>query len=174
MAPLSTFPSLIPIFRAAWGISNTEAGWISGVFFAGMLGAVAIGTALTDRVDARRVFASGLAIGGLGALGFAGSATGVWSAGFWRLLQGIGFGATYMPGLKLLTDLLPVRSASRATSFYTATYYLGAGLSYLLAIDLEAALGLALHLRPGGDGAARRPGAGAPPDPDPAEARAQA
>ena len=141
MAPLSTFPSLIPVFRAAWGISNTEAGWISGVFFAGMLGAVAIGTALTDRVDARRVFASGLAIGGLGALGFAGSATGVWSAGLWRLLQGVGFGATYMPGLKLLTDLLPVRSASRATSFYTATYYLGAGLSYLLAIDLEAALG---------------------------------
>ena len=106
-----------------------------------MLGAVAIGTALTDRIDARRVFASGLAIGGLGALGFAGTAAGVWSAGFWRLLQGVGFGATYMPGLKLLTDLLPAPSASRATSFYTATYYLGAGLSYLLAVDLEAALG---------------------------------
>jgi MFS family permease len=141
MAPLSTFPSLIPVFRAAWGLSNTEAGWISGVFFAGMVGAVAIGTALTDRIDARRVFASGLAIGGLGALGFADAAQGVWSAGFWRLLQGVGFGATYMPGLKLLTDLLPAHSASRATSFYTATYYLGAGLSYLLAVDLEGALG---------------------------------
>jgi MFS family permease len=141
MTPLATFPSLIPVFRAVFGISNTEAGWISGVFFAGMLGAVAVGTALTDRVDARRVFMSGLAIGGLGALGFAGTATGVWSAAFWRVVQGVGFGATYMPGLKLLIDLLTVRSASRATSFYTATYYLGAGLSYLVALELEAAVG---------------------------------
>jgi MFS family permease len=141
MVPLATFPSLIPVFREVFGISNTEAGWISGVFFAGMLGAVAIGTALTDRIDARRVFLSGLAIGGVGALGFAGTATGAWSAGLWRVLQGIGFGATYMPGLKLLTDLLPVRAASRATAFYTATYYLGAGLSYLAALELEAVVG---------------------------------
>ncbi len=141
MTPLSAFPALIPVFRAAWGISNTEAGWVSGIFFAGMLGAVAVGTALTDRIDAKLVLISGLAIGGLGALGFAGTADGAWSAGLWRLLQGVGLGATYMPGLKLLTDLLPVRSGSRATSFYTATYYLGAGLSYLVALELEAALG---------------------------------
>ncbi len=141
MTPLSAFPALIPVFRATWGISNAEAGWVSGVFFAGMLGAVAIGTALTDRIDAKLVLIGGLAIGGLAALGFAGTADGAWSAGFWRLLQGVGLGATYMPGLKLLTDLLPVRSASRATSFYTATYYLGAGLSYLVALELEAALG---------------------------------
>ena len=141
MTPLAAFPALIPVFRDEWAISNTGAGWISGVFFAGMLGAVALGTALTDRLDAKRVFASGLAISTLAALGFAGSAEGAWSAGLWRVLQGVGFGATYMPGLKLLTDLLPVRSASRATSFYTATYYLGAGLSYFVAIELEHALG---------------------------------
>ncbi len=141
MTPLAAFPALIPVFRDAWALSNTGAGWISGIFFAGMLGAVALGTALTDRVDAKLVFASGLAISGLAALGFAGTADGAWSAGFWRVLQGVGFGATYMPGLKLLTDLLPVRSASRATSFYTATYYLGAGLSYFVALEVETALG---------------------------------
>jgi MFS family permease len=107
MAPLAAFPALIPVFRNVWAISNTEAGWISGVFFAGMLGAVALGTALTDRLDAKLVFGSGLAISALAALGFAGTAEDAWSAGFWRVLQGMGFGATYMPGLKLLTDLLP-------------------------------------------------------------------
>ncbi len=141
MTPLSAFPALIPVFRAAWEISNTEAGWISGIFFAGMLGTVAVGTALTDRVDARLVLIGGLTVSGLAALGFAGTADGAWSAGCWRLLQGVGLGATYMPGLKLLTDLLPVQSGSRATSFYTATYYLGAGLSYFVALELEAALG---------------------------------
>ena len=98
-------------------------------------------TALTDRVDPKRVFVVGLAIGCLGALGFALSAAGAWSAGAWRLMQGIGLGGTYMPGLKLLTDLLPARSASRATSFYTATYFLAAGLSYLVALELEASFG---------------------------------
>jgi MFS family permease len=141
MAPLAVFPALIPVFRDAWAISNTGAGWISGVFFTGMLGAVALGTALTDRLDAKRVFASGLAISGLAAFGFAATADGAWSAGVWRVLQGVGFGATYMPGLKLLTDLLPVGRASRATSFYTATYYLGAGLAYLIALKLQPALG---------------------------------
>jgi MFS family permease len=141
MTPLSAFPALIPVFRAAWEISNTEAGWISGIFFAGMLGTVAVGTALTDRVDARLVLIGGLTVSGLAALGFAGTADGAWSAGCWRLLQGVGLGAAYMPGLKLLTDLLPVQSGSRATSFYTATYYLGAGLSYFVALELEAALG---------------------------------
>ena len=53
MAPLATFPSLIPLFRAEWAISNSEAGWISGIFFAGMLGAVAVFSALTDRVSAK-------------------------------------------------------------------------------------------------------------------------
>jgi MFS family permease len=141
MTPLSTFPSLIPVFRAEWGISNTAAGWISGVYFAGMLGAVAVFTALTDRIDPKRIFLLGLAISCLGALGFALSAAGAWSAGAWRLLQGVGLGGTYMPGLKLLTDLLPVRNASRATAFYTATYFLAAGLSYLVALELEAAFG---------------------------------
>lgn len=102
---------------------------------------MAVFTALTDRVNAKAVFLTGLAIGFLAALGFAIGASGPWSAGFWRLLQGVGLGGTYMPGLKILTDLLPARAQSRATAFYTATYYLAAGLSYLTALELEARVG---------------------------------
>jgi len=36
-----------------------------------------------------------------------------------------------MPGLKALTDRLPMTSQSRGTAFYTATFGVGAGLSYL-------------------------------------------
>lgn len=143
MTTLATYPSLIPAFRAAWSISNTAAGWIGGIYYAGLLVAVAVSTALTDRTNARTIFLAGLAIGALGALGFALSASGAWSAGFWRLLQGIGLGATYMPGLKLLNDLLPERSRSRATAIYTASYYLAAGLSYFLALELVGRVGWA-------------------------------
>lgn len=141
MVTLSLFPALIPVFRADWALSNTEAGWISGIYYLGLLGAVAVMTALTDRIEARAVVLAGLAISLVSALGFALSADGTWTAGFWRLCQGIGLGGTYIPGLRLLTDHLPESHRSRGTSFYTASYYLMAGLSFFIALELEALVG---------------------------------
>ncbi len=50
------FPALLTNFQLEWGLSNTEAGWINGVYFAGYALAVPILVNLTDRVDARRIF----------------------------------------------------------------------------------------------------------------------
>lgn len=140
MMSLSTFPSLIPVFQREWGISNTEAGTISGLFFAGELFAVMVLSALTDRMDAKPIFIASLLLGAVSAFGFILSSD-VWTAGFWRLAQGIALGGTYMPGLKILTDHLPLSHRARGTSFYTATYYLAAGLSYFLALEAEPILG---------------------------------
>lgn len=140
LLPLSTFPSLIPVFQTEWGITNTEAGTINGLFFAGELVAVTVLSALTDRMDAKPLFLGCLALGVVGAFGFMLS-TDVWSAGSWRLLQGLALGGTYMPGLKILTDHLPVSHRARGTSFYTAIYYLAAGLSYWFALEAEPLIG---------------------------------
>jgi len=35
MVGVFSFPALLPDFVAEWGLSNTEAGWISGSIFAG-------------------------------------------------------------------------------------------------------------------------------------------
>lgn len=140
MMTLSTFPSLIPVFRTEWGISNTEAGTISGLYFAGELLAVTVLSVLTDRMNAKPIFIACLALGAVSAFGFMLS-NDVWSGGFWRLMQGIALGGTYMPGLKILTDHLPVSHRARGTSFYTATYYLAAGLSYFLALETEPLIG---------------------------------
>ena len=142
MMTLSTFPSLIPIFRQEWGISNTEAGTISGLYFAGELLAVTVLTVLTDRMDAKPIFIASLLLGAVSAFGFMLS-NDVWTAGFWRLMQGIALGGTYMPGLKILTDHLPSSHRARGTSLYTATYYLAAGLSYFLALNAEPLVGWA-------------------------------
>src|SRR3546814_7755836 len=51
----TTFPALLPTFLAEWRMSNTEAGWISGIYYGGYVAAVPVLTGLTDRMDARRI-----------------------------------------------------------------------------------------------------------------------
>lgn len=140
MLTLSTFPSLIPVFQDTWKLSNTEAGTISGLFFAGELISVTLLAAMMDRWDGRPIFLVGLFVGFLAGIGFMVS-TGFLSAGVWRFLQGFALGATYIPGLKILTDHLPPAYRSRGTSFYTATYYFAAGASYFLALESEPVFG---------------------------------
>ena len=141
MSAFATFPTLIPELQVSWGMSNTEAGWVSGIYFAGYVAAVAVLTALTDRVDARRIYLLSMLTAAFGAAGFAASAAGIASASFWRLVQGVGLAGTYMPGLKMLSDRLPDELQSRGTAFYTASFGIGASLSYYLSGLVGDALG---------------------------------
>lgn len=139
MATFATFPALLPTFREEWGLSNTEAGWIGGVYFAGYLLSVPVLVSLTDRVDPRRIYLVAMTISAASALGFAIAADGVASASLWRFLQGVGLAGTYMPGLKALTDSLPEKSQSRAVAFYTSSFGVGSSLSFVIAGELAAA-----------------------------------
>ncbi len=140
MATFATFPALLPTFREEWGLSNTEAGWIGGVYFAGYLLSVPVLVSLTDRVDPRRIYLVAMMISAASALGFAVAADGVASASLWRFLQGVGLAGTYMPGLKALTDSLPEKSQSRAVAFYTSSFGVGSSLSFVIAGELAAAI----------------------------------
>jgi MFS family permease len=140
MASFVTFPGLMPIFLEEWTLSNAEAGWISGVFFAGFVGAAPLLTAATDRVDPRRIFLAGIAAGALANIGFAASADGLWTGTFWRLVQGVAFAGTYMPGLRAVSDAVPEGLRNRAVAFYTATFTVGASFSFLVSGIAIAAL----------------------------------
>jgi MFS family permease len=137
----ATFPALIPEFRTLWGLSNTEAGWISGVYYAGYVAAVPLLVSLTDRRDARLIYLLSTALGGLAALGFALFAEGVWSAVAFRLAGGVGLAGTYMVGLKLLADRTEGPRQSRAVAFYTAHFGIGVALSTLAAGEVAALAG---------------------------------
>ena len=141
MLVLSSYPSLIPVLQGPWRLTNAEAGTINGLFFAGVLASVAVVTTLTDRFDARGMYLGFLALGAAAAMAFAAAADGFASAAALRFLEGVALGGTYMPGLRILTDNVPDRYRSRATSFYTASYFLAAGLSFFLALELEPAVG---------------------------------
>jgi MFS family permease len=141
MLAIAAFPALLPQFSSDWRLSNTEAGWISGVYFAGFVLASLVLGPVTDRIESRQVFIAGHLVGGLGTLGFAFFAEGLVSATLWRCLQGIGFAGTYMPGLKALTEAVPDRLQSRATAFYTASFTVGNGASFFATGELAAAFG---------------------------------
>lgn len=133
MAGFGAYPALLPALRELWGSTNTEAGLIGGIYFAGYMAAVPVLTSLTDRVDARRVYLFSTFFSALGALGFAILARGVWSAAATQALAGMGLAGTYMPGLKALSDHIEGPRQSRSVAFYTSSFGIGAAFSLWLA-----------------------------------------
>ena len=131
MAGFALVPALLPKFTVQWGLSATAGGWLGGIFFLGYILAVPLLVSLTDRLDARRVYLASAALSGFALAGFALFAQSFTAALCWWWLAGLGLAGTYMPGLKALTDRLPVAAQSRGTAFYTASFGVGAGLSYL-------------------------------------------
>jgi MFS family permease len=152
LMPLAGFPGLVPVFIDAWGLSNTEAGWIGGIFFLGYMLVVPFLMALTDLFDARRVLVWGCAVSAAASFGYALLAAGFWSALFFRALSGAGLAAVYMPGLRALTDRIVAANQSRAVTFYTASYSVGVSLSFLIAGAVNDLAGWSLAFVAGGLG----------------------
>jgi MFS family permease len=133
MLGFSTYPALLPQLQAEWRISNSEAGIIGSFFFAGYIATVSAWTALTDRVDARWVYVAGSVLALAGCAGFGLGAEGVLSAGAFQALLGAGIAGTYMPGLRLLSDVVHGPAQSRYIAFYTSFFGIGAAFSFALA-----------------------------------------
>jgi MFS family permease len=123
------FPALLTGFQAEWGITNTEAGWINGVFFGGYALASPILVSLTDRVDPRRIYLPSAFLGMVSLILFGWLADGTAVAAMLRLLAGIGLAGTYMPGLKALSDQITGPNQSRSVVFYTSSFGIGTALS---------------------------------------------
>lgn len=132
MTGFAAYTTLLPALQKEWALSNSEAGLISGVYYAGFVAATPILTSLTDRVDARRVYLIACALSLTGAVGFLLLANGLWGALLFQFLIGAGLGGTYMPGLKMLADQLEGSVQSRSVGFYTASFGLGSTFSILI------------------------------------------
>src|SRR5512137_2911700 len=135
------FPALLPSFQAEWGLTNTAAGWINGVFFAGYAITSPILVGLTDRVDARRIYLPSALLAALSLFLFGWCAEGTWTAAVFRLTAGVGLAGTYMPGLRALSDNVTGPKQSRYIVFYTASYGIGTALSVYLAGLLDPVIG---------------------------------
>lgn len=136
-----TLPALLPGFMARWELSNTEAGWLVGIFFAAYVPAVPVLLALTDRMAPRRIYLAGAALTLVSHLGFVVWADGFWSGMLLRAMAGVGWAACYMPGLKALTDPLEGAAQSRAVSWHAAGVGLAGALSFAFAGLFDALAG---------------------------------
>jgi predicted MFS family arabinose efflux permease len=124
------WPALLPGLVDRWGLTYTEAGWITAVFYGAYTVSVPILVTLTDRVDPRRVYLTGIALTIAGHLYFGLAADGFWSALTGRVLAGIGWAGTYMTGLKLLADRVDDRMMSRAVAAHAAGIGVAGALSF--------------------------------------------
>jgi predicted MFS family arabinose efflux permease len=146
--------ALLPTLIAAWSLSNTEAGWISGIYYAAYTLVVPLLSSLTDRVDPKRVYLGSVALTTIAFAGFAWAATGFWSALAFRALMGVGWAGGYMPGLKALSDLTEGPQQSRAVAAHAAAVGVSGALSFGVAGAVNAWFGWQWALVPGALGAA--------------------
>jgi predicted MFS family arabinose efflux permease len=145
--------ALLPTLIAAWSLSNTEAGWIGGIYYAAYTLVVPLLSSLTDRVDPKRIYLGSVALTALAFAGFAWIATGFWSALAFRALMGVGWAGSYMPGLKALSDLVEGPVQSRAVAAHAAAVGVSGALSFAVAGAVNAWLGWQWALLPGALGA---------------------
>ncbi len=124
-----------------WQLSNLQSGLIASAFFFGYMLAVPLATALTDRVDARKVYLVGGLSATCGLLGMAFFAFNFWTALIFMAINGAGLAGTYMPGLKILSDRIQTGELTRHIAFYTAFFGIGTGFSYLCSGWILSALG---------------------------------
>jgi len=127
------WPALLPGMIERWSLTNSEAGWITGVFYAAYTAAVPILVTLTDRIDAKRVYLFGVAITVVAHLSFALFADGFWTAVGARILAGVGWAGTYMTGLKLLADRVDGRLLARAVAGHGASIGVAGAFSFVIA-----------------------------------------
>ncbi len=133
------WPALLPRMIPLWGLTFSEAGWITSAFYGAYMLSVPVLVTLTDRFDAKFVYLFGVAATVVGHALF-----GLWADGFWsalaaRALTGLGWAGTYMTGLKLLADQVDAKLMSRAVAGHAASIGISGALSFACA-DLIASL----------------------------------
>ncbi len=102
------YSTVLPAMQEGIGLDNTQAGVIATANLFGYLMLAAIGGALASRLGPRVVIAAGLTLAGLSML-LTGMVSSFAGATFWRLLTGIGSGASYVPVMGLMAAWFSAR-----------------------------------------------------------------
>jgi len=132
---------VLTTLQEEWHLSNLQSGLIASAFFFGYMLVVPLATALTDRIDARKIYLVGGLSATCGLLGMSLFAYNFWSAMLFMAFNGAGLAGTYMPGLKILSDRIKSGELTRHIAFYTAFFGIGTGFSYLCSGWILEALG---------------------------------
>jgi MFS family permease len=133
----ANYAAVLPALRTATGFSETQAGFAGGVFFLAYAVGSPIFAGLTDTRDARKLFLLGGCMSIAGGLVFPLANDSFLALMASRVLTGLGMAGTYMPGLRLLIDNLPLERQQRAAGDYVSALTLGLSGSFALSGMLE-------------------------------------
>lgn len=136
-----TVAAVLPTLIAEWEMSNTQAGWLGGIYFAGYMVAVPFLLPLTDRIPPKAISLGGGIVGAASALSFGLLADGFWSGLILRFFGGVAMAGAYMPTLKIIADSLDEPWRSRASSYYTSVFAIGTAISILAGGAIADAFG---------------------------------
>ncbi len=113
------YTMVLPSMQTGLGIDNTEAGVLATANLVGYLALALVGGAAAARYGPRSVVAGGLALAGATML-FTGLANGFVAAAVWRLLTGVGSGASNVPVMGLMAAWFTARRRGLASGIAVA------------------------------------------------------
>jgi MFS family permease len=96
------YTMVLPAMQAALRLDNAQAGGLATANLVGYLALALIGGALASRYGPRLVITAGLVVGAIG-MALTGAATSFAGAACWRMLTGVGSGASNVPVMGLMS-----------------------------------------------------------------------
>ncbi|MBT6094108.1 MAG: MFS transporter [Rhodospirillaceae bacterium] len=134
LAPAAVLPQILD----DWQLSEKAGGLLTGALFGGYALSSPFLSALTDRIDAKRIMLAALIASACAGYGIAYLADGLWSTVGFRVIAGFGLAGYYMPGLKLIADLLEGDRRMRTAAVYPSMFALGGAGPFFVASILDA------------------------------------
>jgi MFS family permease len=109
------YTMVLPSMQDGLGIDNTQTGLLATANLVGYLALAVIGGAAAARYGPRSVIVAGLVLAGVAML-LTGLANGLHTAAVWRVVTGIGSGASNVPVMALLASWFATRHRGLAAS----------------------------------------------------------
>jgi len=128
----TTYSAALPLLKSDWNMSASEAGLVQSAWHVGYLISLFAVGFISDRTGAKKTFLSGSILASVSALLFAFFADGFISGLLLYGLTGLCSGASYTPGLTLVSERFVAHQRGRAMGWFLAASSLGYGVSLIL------------------------------------------
>ena len=132
MLVYANYPTAIPILKAEWSLTNTDAGFIYFAFYVGYVVASAVLTGATDYFSARTIYLFSAAWLGLTNLMFPFFAEGLWTAALLRCACGVGLAGVFGPGLRIVAEHSSPTMRAKMVSGYAFFFTFSVSVSMFL------------------------------------------
>ena len=128
----TSYSAALPLLKTDWNMSASQAGLVQSAWHVGYLISLFAVGFITDHYGAKRTFLTGSILASISALAFAFFADGFVSGLLLYGMTGLCSGASYTPGLTLISERFVAHQRGRAMGWFLATASLGYGISLIL------------------------------------------